>query len=122
MRDGFLYYFLTIVARRLPMLILVFGGIVFAAVRWKLHPRASLITLVALVIYLVDMVVYSSILYWVVPKVMSSMGLSSYATRWLYSLFYFFADFVSAAIILLLVAAAFTGRKPAAETTVEGNV
>lgn len=103
-------YFLTRVARRLPMLLLAFGGIVFAIMRWKLHPRASLMTVVALAIYLVDMVVYTLILYWL-PSLIEPMRMSPSASRWFYSVVYFIEDIVFAVTIILLVAAAFTDRK-----------
>jgi hypothetical protein len=103
-------YFLTRVARRLPMLLLALGGIVFAFMRWKSHPRASLMTVVALGIYLVDMVVYTLILYWL-PSVIEPMRMSSSASRFFYSVVYFIEDIVFAVTIILLVAAAFANRK-----------
>ena len=103
-------YFLTRVARRLPMILLALGGIVFAIMRWKLHPRASLMTVVALAIYLVDMVVYTLILYWL-PSLIDPMRMSPSASRWFYSVVYFIEDIVFAVTIILLVAAAFTDRK-----------
>lgn len=109
MRDGFVYYFLMMAARRLPMLLLATGGIVFAIIRWKLHPRVSLITAVALLIYLFDFVIYTTLLYWI-SDLTASMGLSAWGRRWLYSFIYFCEDIVYAAVIILLVAAAFIGR------------
>ena len=103
-------YFLTRVARRLPMVLLALGGIVFAIMRWKSHPRASLMTVVALGIYLVDMVVFTIILYWL-PNLIDPMGLSPSSSRWFYSVVYFIEDIVFALTIILLVAAAFTERK-----------
>ena len=103
-------YFLTRIARRLPMLLLALGGIVFAIMRWRLHPRASLMTVVALSIFLVDMVVYTLILYWL-PSIVEPMRMSTSASRFFYSVVYFIEDIVMAVTILLLVAAAFTNRK-----------
>ena len=108
--DNFFSYFLTRVARRLPMLLLVLGGIVFALMRWKAHPRASLMTIVALGIYLVDMVVYTMILYWL-PSIVEPMRMSTSATRFFYSVVYFIEDIAFAVTIILLVAAAFADRK-----------
>jgi hypothetical protein len=108
--DNIFSYFLTRIARRLPMLLLALGGIVFAIMRWKLHPRASLITVVALGIYLVDMVVYTMILYWL-PSIVEPMRMSASASRFFYSVVYFIEDIVMAVTILLLVAAAFANRK-----------
>ncbi|HEX5704642.1 MAG TPA: hypothetical protein VFX97_15680 [Pyrinomonadaceae bacterium] len=103
-------YFLTRIARRLPMLLLALGGIIFAIMRWRLHPRASLMTVIALGISLVDMVVYTLILYWL-PSIVEPMRMSTSASRFFYSVVYFIEDIVMAVTILLLVAAAFTNRK-----------
>ena len=108
--DNIFSYFLTRIARRLPMLLLALGGIVFAIMRWKLHPRASLMTVVALGIYLVDMVVYTLILYWL-PSIVEPMRMSTSASRFFYSVVYFIEDIVMAVTIILLVAAAFANRK-----------
>jgi hypothetical protein len=109
-RDGFLHYFLLRLARRLPMLLLCLTGIIFAVIRWKRHPRVSLMTLSALVIYLVEALVFIVFLYWV-PDLMQTMRLSPSASGWAYSVIFFIEDFVFAAILLLLVGAAFTGRQ-----------
>lgn len=108
--DNIFSYFLTRTARRLPMLLLALGGIVFAFMRWKLHPRASLMTVVALGIYLVDMVVYTLILYWL-PSIVEPMRMSASASRFFYSVVYFIEDMVIAVTLILLVAAAFANRK-----------
>jgi len=108
--DNIFSYFLTRTARRLPMLLLALGGIVIAFMRWKLHPRASLMTVIALGIYLVDMVVYTLILYWL-PSIVDPMRMSSSASRFFYSVVYFIEDIVVAVTIILLAAAAFTNRK-----------
>lgn len=108
--DNIFSYFLTRTARRLPMLLLALGGIVFSFMRWKLHPRASLMTVVALGIYLLDMVVYTLILYWL-PSLVEPMRMSASASRFFYSVVYFIEDIVMAVTIILLVAAAFANRK-----------
>ena len=107
--DNIFSYFLTRMARRLPVLLLALGGIVFAFMRWKLHPRASLMTVVALGIFLVDMVVYTLILYWL-PSIVQPMRMSASASRFFYSVVYFIEDIVFAVTIFLLVAAAFANR------------
>lgn len=116
--DNIFSYFLTRLARRLPMLLLALGGIVFAIMRWKLHPRASLMTVVALGIYLVDMVVYTLILYWL-PSIVEPMRMSTSGSRFFYSVVYFLEDIVMAVTIILLVAAAFAGRN--AQPGVDGH-
>ena len=91
------------------MLLLVLGGSTFAIIRWKRHPRVSLMTVLALVIYFFEGMIFLAILYWL-PDMMQSLQLSPKASGWLYSVIFFFEDFVFALVIILLVGAAFTGR------------
>ena len=110
MRDGFFLYFLLRLVRRLPMLLLCLGGTIFALVRWKRHPRASLMTIIALLLYLVEGIIFIAFLYWV-PDLMQAMRLSSKASGWFYTIIFFFEDFFFVAVLLLLVGAALTGRR-----------
>ena len=110
MRDGFFYHFLLMMVRRLPMLLIVLGGCVFAVVRWKRHPRVSLMTLIALMLYLIEGIAFIAILYWL-PELMYSMKLSAKASGWLYTIIFFFEDFAFVAVLLILVGAALTGRR-----------
>lgn len=119
MRDGFISYFLMLAARRLPMLLFAVGAIVFALIRWKRNPRASLMTALAFGIYLFDWVIFTVFLYWF-PRLIESWRLSSYARAWVDGIIFFCEDFVTAAIFILLTAAAFIGRDrttPTPETT-----
>lgn len=98
------------------MLLLALGGSIFALVRWKVHPRASLMTVIALVIYLIEAVLFTVFIYYL-PELTQSLRLSGKATGWLYTVIFFFEDFVLAGVILLLVAAAFTGRRTQPDAT-----
>jgi hypothetical protein len=109
-RDGFITYFLLMLLRRLPMILVAFGAIVFAVVRWRPAPRAALITVIAFLIYLIDMVVFTAFLYWF-PEMTASWRLSSSAREWIDWIIFFCEDFVTAAFIILLTAAAFVGRQ-----------
>jgi hypothetical protein len=109
-RDGFLYFFLLRMVRRLPMLLLCVGGILFAIVRWKRHPRPSLMTVLSLVIYLVEGMLFIAFLYWI-PDLMFAMKLTPKVSGWLYTMIFFFEDFVFALVIILLVGAAYSGRE-----------
>jgi hypothetical protein len=110
-RDGIAYYFLLMMARRLPMLLLVLGGSALAIIRWQRHPRVSLLTLLALMIYFVEAMLFILFLYWL-PELITSIGISGIFTSWIYSIVFFFEDFVFALVIILLVGAAFTKRAP----------
>lgn len=118
MRNGFLYYFLLMAARRVPMLIFAAAAITFSLIRWKRSPRASLMTAIAFLIYLIDFVLFTVFLYWF-PQLTESWHLSPSAREWVDGIIFFVEDFVTAAIIILLTAAAFTGRNEGqpAETT-----
>lgn len=110
MRDGFSIYFLLMMARRLPMLLIVLGGSVFAVLRWKRHPRVSLMTLIALLFYLIEVVAFIIFLY-LLPDLMRAMHLSGKASGWFYTIVFFVEDFAFVAVLLLLVWAALTGRR-----------
>lgn len=102
-------YFLLALLRHLPMLILAVVGIVFAAVRWKRHPRVSLLTIAGLGIYLIDFLVYTGIRY-ALPSMMEALKLPPDSIATISTVIVVSDDFVYAAVIILLVAAAFTGR------------
>jgi hypothetical protein len=110
MRDGFITYFLWTLLRRLPMILVTLGAIVFAFVRWRSGPRAAVITVIAFLIFLIDMVVFTAFLYWF-PEVSASWRLSPSAREWIDWVIFFCEDFVTAAFIILLTAAAFVGRQ-----------
>jgi hypothetical protein len=97
------------IARRSPMLLLALAGTVVALIRWKRHPRVSLMTVIALVIYVIEAFLFSVFLYYL-PDLIQTMHFSSKAIDWLYFFVFFFEDFVPALVILLLVAAAFSQR------------
>lgn len=91
------------------MLLLAAGGIIFAVIRWKRHPRVSILTAIALVIFLVDAFVYSLVLYFL-PDLLRPMLVTTKMISWLYFFIHFFDDFVFAIVIILLVSAAFSQR------------
>ena len=91
------------------MLLLALGGTIFAIIRWKRHPRVSLMTVIALVIYMIEAFLFSVFLYYL-PDLIQAMHFSSKAIDWLYFFVFFFEDLVPALVILLLVGAAFSQR------------
>jgi len=112
---GLTSYFFYMFARRTPMLLVSVGGIVFAIARWKRHPRASLMTMLALALYWVEAFVYICIRYWL-PRFVEAMRLSGKAINVLFIVISVLDDFAFAVVIILLVGAAFTGRKPGSTT------
>ena len=96
-------------ARRSPMLIFALGVIIFAAVRYRRHPRVSLMTAIAFLIFLIDAFVFSILIY-LMPTMITSIRMSSKAVDWFYFFVFFFADFVLVIVLVLLVSAAFSQR------------
>lgn len=109
MRDGFIAYFLMMLLRRLPMILLAVGAIIFALIRWKYNARSSLITVIAFIIYLIDMVFITTFVYW------------SPARGWIEWFIFFVEDFATAAIFILLTAAAFIGRDKTTSQAAEAS-
>jgi hypothetical protein len=103
--------------RRLPILLLAVGGIVFALLRWKLQQRASLMTVIALVVFLIDAFAYSILLY-LLADIFRPLHLSGTTLDWLYFFVYVLDDFVFAVVIVLLFLAAFSQRNT---TTADAN-
>ena len=95
--------------RRSLLLVVILGGSVFAIVRWKRHPRVSLITVLGLGIYLVDTFAFA-LLFHYLPTFFHNLRLTPGNISVLDSVLSVCDDFVYAAVLILLVAAAFTQR------------
>ena len=105
-------YFALMLLRRLPMLLVLLGGIIFSIMRWKRRPRVSLMTILGLGLFLVEFFIYAAVLYRM-PSLREAMHMSFSSFNNLYILLYVLDDFAYAAVIILLVAAALTGRRRA---------
>jgi hypothetical protein len=97
--------------QRSPALFVVFIGIIFALVRWRRHPKVSLVTIAALLLYLFKFVVFTG-LYYSVPQITTHVAADLGPT--LFFTLDVLSDIASAAVIVLLVVAAFMKRQPAA--------
>ena len=105
-------FFLSMFARRIPMLLIVLLGIVVAIARWKRHPRASLITVLALALYLFEDF-FVLMLRYAMPSLANAVQIPPNAIRTVFTVIGLL-DYLSLAIVtVLLVGAAFTGRKAA---------
>jgi len=111
-----LFDLFLVLVRRLPMLLLFFGAMIWAIVRWKVHPRASLMVLIASFIYLLEGPFFT-VFFYEFPAMMRIVDVSDKTYRWLYSGIYFFENFILAAIILLVVGAAFADRSGSVKAT-----
>jgi hypothetical protein len=105
-------YLLRAMLHRSPLLLVMLVGIVFALVRWKRHPKISFCTTLGLVIYLFKHIVITELSY-SIPGVMKSWNLSYAAANNMYTALGVVSDLVFAAVVIILVIAAFAQRAPA---------
>lgn len=102
-------FWLTLILRRAPLLLVIIAGMVFAIVRWRRHPRVSAMTVIALAIYLVEYVAFTAFNRWL-PSLFELAKVPSRSLGRVYVMVFFLEDFIFAGVLILLVAAAFTGR------------
>ena len=104
-----------IFAGRIPLFLLLFGGIGFALMRWNRHPRVSFLTVLGLLFYLVESIFFTFIVF-LLPSVLSG-GARFVARDSLYMVPFLLDDIAYAAVIIVLVSAVFAQRKPEQATT-----
>jgi hypothetical protein len=102
-------FLLYLLLKKAILLLLILGGMGFAIVRWKRHPRVSLMTLLALGLYLFETLAFA-VLYYLLPNFFDSLKLTSQNIGTLDSTLQVIEDITFAAVLILLVAAALTGR------------
>ena len=106
MDPSYLFY---IFAGRIPLFLLLLGGIGFALMRWNRHPRVSFLTILGLLFYLLESIFFTFIVF-LVPTLLPA-GASFVASDWIYTVLYVLDDFAYAAVIIVLISAVFTQRK-----------
>jgi hypothetical protein len=106
----FLEYLLL---RRSVLLLVVLGGIVFAIVRWKRHPRVSLLTTIGLGLYLVESCAFAFLFHYL-PRFFDTLHLSASNISVLDPVLQLADDFGFSVVLILLVAAAFSRRNHSA--------
>ena len=102
-------FLLYLLVKKSILLLLVLGGMGFAIARWKRHPRVSLMTVLALGLYLLETLTFA-VLYHVLPNFFYSLKLTAQNISTLESVLQIIDDFAYAAVLILLVSAAFTER------------
>ena len=107
MDSSFLFYAL---AGRIPLFLLLLGGIVLALVRWNRHPRVSFLTVLGLFFYLLESICFTFVVF-LLPNVLP-VGVRFVASDWIYTVLFVLDDIAYAAVIIVLVSAAFTQRNP----------
>lgn len=93
--------------RRTPMLLLCVIGIAVALIRWRVHPRVSLLVLIAMAMELFLSILFTFVFY----------GMGTFAVRygienswWLYTVLYFVQDILFSIVLILLIRAALIHR------------
>ncbi len=103
-------YFYYLFGRRWPVLLLMLAGIVVAILRRKHHPRASLLTVSALVLFIAQSLTFGTV-FFLLPRLHDS-GFSYASINNLFLIVEVCRDIVYAGVILLLVSAVFSQRDP----------
>jgi hypothetical protein len=93
------------------MLLLVLAGIAVAIVRWKRHPKVSLLTVSGMVLFIGQSLTFGSIFYFL--PWLHDRGFSYDTINNLYLVFEICRDIFYSAVIVLLVSAVFSQRNPA---------
>lgn len=95
-------------SRRWPMLLLALIGLVIALIRWKQHPKVSLLTAAGLFLFILQSLTFGTIFYFL-PRLLEQ-GFSYGGLNNLYLFVEVIRDFVYSCVIILLVSAAFIQR------------
>jgi hypothetical protein len=102
------------------MLLVVAGGIVFSIVRWKRHPKVSLLTLLGLAIYFLSTLFFIVLLH-NVSGLHEALHMSYRQISYIQTMLFVLDDFAYAAVLIVLVAAAFTQRGQRTASELEGR-
>jgi hypothetical protein len=102
---GDLTSLILLLLRKSPLLLVLLAGLIMMFVRWKRHPRASLLGAIATALYILEILVFSFIY---LPSMFMRFG----SRDWIYTFIQIADDLVYAGILILLVSAAFSDRKP----------
>ena len=101
----FLSFVGYLLLRRSPILILILAVCVFAIVRWKRHPRVSLMTVLAFLIYLIDSFFFA-FLYRFLPPSFFDLGRTNSGLNLIELLLQIVEDMVFVVVLVLLIVAA----------------
>ena len=112
MDPSYLFY---IFAGRIPLFLLLLGGIGFAFMRWSRHPRVSFLTILGLFFYLLESIFFTFIVF-LLPNLFPTGRFV--ASDSLYMVLFLLDDIAYTAVIIVLVSAVFTQRKPEQATTI----
>lgn len=101
------------------MLLVVGGGILFAIIRWKRHPKVSMVTVLALAIYFFTALFFIVALH-NVSGLQETLHLSFQQISYLQTTLFVIDDIAYAVVLGLLVTAAFIKRNQPVAAESEG--
>jgi len=100
-------------AGRIPLIILLIAGIILAMARWNRHPKVSFLTVLGLLFYLLESTFFT-LLICLMLTVLPTLGLG----ETVFTVLYILDDLAYAAVLIVLVAAAFSQRADPADPLV----
>lgn len=92
-----------------PAWLVWFGAVVFALMRWKQHPRVSMLVAGAAALSFLASVAFG-VTYLLLPRLLGSSGMSYTAYGLVYGVLGFFRAVIEAGAFAMLVFAAYAGR------------
>jgi hypothetical protein len=92
-----------------PILLVWLAGFILAAVHWRKHPRVSLLTVIALAIFLIEGLVDTYLNLWL-PLMLSERGMAAVQMGQFFTAKGIVTSIIGAVAWGLVVAAIFSGR------------
>ena len=103
-------FFVYLLGRRWPVMLVVLAGIVFAIIRWKRHPKVSAFAIAGLLLFQIQSLAFSS-MYYKLPE-LANRGWTWAAIDNLSIAIDVCHDIFYALAIALLASAVFSSRNP----------
>jgi hypothetical protein len=100
--------------RKFPLFLIAVVGTILSLVRIRHHPRASLLTMLAMVVLAFAALFFTLLIRWL------TRNMSAAESTRVYDVARVIQDFILAGQTILLVAAAYSGRRPFRTLTSEG--
>jgi hypothetical protein len=92
-----------------PILLVWLAGFILAAVHWRKHPQVSLLTVIALAIFLIEALVDTYLNMWL-PLMLSERGMAAMQIGQFFTAKGILTSIIGAVAWGLLIAAIFSGR------------
>ncbi len=95
--------------RRLPLVLFALAGILIALIRWKRHPKVSVLTILGMLLLSIQSLTFMFV-YYLLPRLIN-WNWSYTSINYLYTLAQVCQDVFFSVVIILLVVAAFSDRQ-----------